>query len=85
MTATPALVVALAGTSFAALKVGSRQIVNNSVRGMDLPNNSVAGKDVRKGRTLFELTVGRRLQNGRRRFSAKAAAPSRLSPSEIQV
>jgi hypothetical protein len=44
-----ALFVALGGTSIAALRVGSKQIVNNSVRSKDLRNNDVRGKDIRRG------------------------------------
>jgi hypothetical protein len=44
-----ALFVALGGTSMAALKIGSAQIKNNSVRSTDLRNNDVRGKDIRKG------------------------------------
>jgi hypothetical protein len=54
-----ALVVALGGTSYAALRVGSKQIRNNSVRTADLRNNDVRGKDVRTG----SLTGGD-LKNG---------------------
>jgi hypothetical protein len=46
-----ALFVALGGGAFAALRVGSRQIADNSVRGKDIRNNSVRAKDV-KQRTL---------------------------------
>lgn len=42
-----ALFVALGGSSYAALKIGSRQIVNNGVRSVDIRNNDVRGKDVR--------------------------------------
>jgi hypothetical protein len=42
-----ALFVALGGSSFAVVKVGTRQIVNNSVSTKDLKNNDVRGKDVR--------------------------------------
>ncbi|HYH59317.1 MAG TPA: hypothetical protein VD790_08890 [Thermoleophilaceae bacterium] len=42
-----ALFVALGGTSYAALKVGSKQITNNSVRSKDLRNNDIRGADVR--------------------------------------
>jgi hypothetical protein len=43
-----ALFVALGGSSWAALRIGSGQIVNNSVRSKDLRNNDVRGKDVRR-------------------------------------
>jgi hypothetical protein len=42
-----ALFIALGGTGYAALKVGSRQIVNNSVRSKDLRNNDIRSKDIR--------------------------------------
>jgi hypothetical protein len=40
--------VALGGSSYAALSVGSDQIANNSVRSKDLRNNDVRGRDIRK-------------------------------------
>lgn len=46
--ATLALFVALGGSSYAALSVGSKQIANNSVRSKDLRNNDVRGRDIRK-------------------------------------
>jgi hypothetical protein len=42
-----ALFVALGGSSYAAVKVGSKQIVNNSVASGDIRNNSLTSKDVR--------------------------------------
>jgi hypothetical protein len=57
-----ALFVALGGTSFAVVKVGSRQIVNNSVATKDLKNNDVRGKDVRNntlaGADIAESKLG---------------------------
>jgi hypothetical protein len=47
-----ALFVALGGSSYAALRVGSRQIVNNSVRSNDIRNNNVRSIDVRNGSLL---------------------------------
>jgi hypothetical protein len=44
-----ALFVALGGTSYAALRVGSREIVNNSVRSADLRNDNVRGQDIHNG------------------------------------
>jgi hypothetical protein len=41
-----ALFVALGGSSYAAVKVGSKQIVNNSVASGDIRNNSLTTKDV---------------------------------------
>jgi len=47
LTALLALFVALGGSSYAALSVGSEQIANNSVRSEDLRNNDVRGRDIR--------------------------------------
>jgi hypothetical protein len=44
-----ALFVALGGSSYAALTVGSRQIADNSVRSKDLRNNNIRSRDVRNG------------------------------------
>jgi hypothetical protein len=63
VTATLALIVALGGTSYAALSVGSRQIVNNSVRSADLRDNSVQGTDIRN-RTLTGRDVARNRLGG---------------------
>ena len=46
-----ALVVSLGGTSYAALRVSSKQIVDNSVRSKDVKNNDLTGRDV-KNRSL---------------------------------
>ena len=48
-----ALFVALGGSSYAALRIGSKQIKNNSVRSGDLRNNDVSTKDIRN-RSLLE-------------------------------
>lgn len=50
--ATIAVFVALGGSSYAALRIGSSQIVNNSVRTQDLRNNDVRSTDVRNGTLL---------------------------------
>ena len=42
-----ALVVALAGTSYAAVQIGSAQIKNNSVKGKDVKDATLTGKDVK--------------------------------------
>jgi hypothetical protein len=47
--ATLALFVALGGSSYAALRIGSAQIVNNSVRSKDVRNGDLRGRDVRDG------------------------------------
>jgi len=58
-----ALFVALGGSSYAAIKVGTKQIANNSVRSTDLRNNNVRGKDVRKntltGADVAESKLGK--------------------------
>jgi hypothetical protein len=67
-----ALFVALGGSSYAALSVGSGQIANNSVRTQDLRNNTILSRDVRdnvllgrdihrdsvEGRNVNESTLG---------------------------
>jgi hypothetical protein len=45
--ATIAVFIALGGSSYAALRVGSKQIADNSVRSRDIRDNNVKGKDVR--------------------------------------
>jgi hypothetical protein len=47
--ATIAVFIALGGSSYAALHIGSRQIVNNSIRSKDIRNNNLRGKDIRIG------------------------------------
>ena len=42
-----ALFVALGGTSYAALRVGSKQIINNSIRSKDLRNGQVRTRDLK--------------------------------------
>lgn len=44
-----ALFVALGGSSYAALRVSSKQIVDNSVRSKDIRNGELRGIDVRNG------------------------------------
>ena len=60
--ATLALIVALGGTSYAALHIGSRQIVNNSVRSKDIRNGTIVGRDVRNralsGRDIEPGSIG---------------------------
>jgi hypothetical protein len=48
VTAALALFVALGGSSYAAIRVDSEQIVNNSVSSKDLLNNDLRGRDIRK-------------------------------------
>jgi len=49
--ATTALFIALGGTSYAVINIGSDDVVNNSLRSKDLRNNSVRSRDIRD-RTL---------------------------------
>ncbi|MCM3514882.1 hypothetical protein [Nocardioides sp. P86] len=44
-----ALVVAMGGTSYAAVKISSEDVVNNSLTGQDIKNDSVASIDVKNG------------------------------------
>jgi hypothetical protein len=47
VTATAALFVALGGSAYAVIRVGSDDVVNNSLRSADLRNNSVRSRDIR--------------------------------------
>jgi hypothetical protein len=44
-----ALFVALGGSSYAAIKIGSAEIADNSVRGRDIHKSTVRGTDIRDG------------------------------------
>jgi hypothetical protein len=44
-----ALMVALGGSSYAALRIGSGQVVDNSIRSKDIRNNDIRGGDIRNG------------------------------------
>ena len=78
--ATLALFVALGGSSYAALRVGSRDIVDNSVRGKDIRNRTITHKDVGRnalgGTNIKESRLGTVPRaNG---LTAKAAARLKL-------
>lgn len=47
VTATLALIIALGGTSYAALRVTGKNIVDGSIRSGDVRNNALRGKDIR--------------------------------------
>jgi hypothetical protein len=75
-----ALVIALGGGAYAALRIGSKQIVNNSVRSKDVRNRTLTGRDLAfdslGGRQIDEPRLGSvpRAANaqsleGRRRFN----------------
>jgi hypothetical protein len=44
-----ALFVALGGTSYAATKIGSKQIRNNSIRSVDIKNRAIKSRDIARG------------------------------------
>ena len=44
-----ALIVALSGTGYAATKITSKDVKNNSLTGADIKNNSLRGADIRNG------------------------------------
>jgi hypothetical protein len=73
-----ALFVALGGSSYAALKIGSPQIRNNSVLSADLHNNTVRGADVHRntltGDDIKESSL-RKVPAARVADSALAAEP----------
>ena len=58
-----ALFVALGGSSYAALRIGTKQIRNNSVRSVDIKNRTIRGKDIHR-RTVRGGNVARRTLSG---------------------
>lgn len=65
--ATLALFVALGGSSYAALRIGSRDIANNSLLSEDIRNNALTSRDIRDGRLTgrdlrIESVGGRRVR-----------------------
>lgn len=71
-----ALFVALSGSSYAAVKVGSAQIRNNSVRSVDLRNNDVRSSDIRNGTiTGQDVAKGSLLADDFRAGQLPAGAP----------
>jgi hypothetical protein len=61
--ATVAVFIALGGSSYAALKIDSGDIANNSVRGVDVRNRTLSDRDVKRnsltGRSIRESGLGR--------------------------
>jgi hypothetical protein len=55
--ATLALFIAVGGSSYAALRIGSREIRDNSVRSVDVRNNAITRRDVRN-RSLRARDLG---------------------------
>jgi hypothetical protein len=76
VTATLALFVALGGSSYAALRVGSREIADNSVRGRDVKNHSLTRQDL--ARNTLDGTVIRESRLGRVPRAATADTAQRL-------
>jgi hypothetical protein len=72
MVATVALFVALGGTSYAVLHVGSDDVIDNSLRSQDIRNNTLRSRDVRD-RTIRERDLRR---NGLRSEAIKESALS---------
>src|SRR5688572_9677082 len=73
--ATLALFVALGGTSYAVLRVGSAEVVDNSLRSRDIRNDTLRGRDLRDG-TLRARDMGRNsLGSGVIKESALGAVP----------
>jgi hypothetical protein len=63
VTATLALFIALGGSSYAALRVGSREIADNSIRSRDVRNHSLTRHDLARntldGSVIHESSLGR--------------------------
>src|SRR5918999_1361499 len=61
--ATVAVFIALGGSSYAALRIDSGDIANNSVRGVDVRNRTLSDRDVKRngltGRSIRESRLGR--------------------------
>ena len=66
-----ALFVALGGTSYAATRIGSKQIRNNSVRSVDIKNRTIKSKDIARG------VIGSTLQSTAAQ-AARDAGPSNV-------
>lgn len=64
VTATLALVIALGGTSYAVSRVGTNDVIDNSLRSRDVRNDSLRSKDVRnqtlRGRDVRQNALGER-------------------------
>jgi hypothetical protein len=76
VTATLALFIALGGSSYAALRVGSREIADNSVRSRDVKNHSLTRHDL--GSNTLDGSVIRESRLGRVPRAASADNAERL-------
>ena len=70
-----ALFVALGGTSYAATRIGSKQIKNNSVRGVDIKNRTIKSRDIARG------VIGSTLQSTAAQ-AVRDAGPSSVAASQ---
>ena len=83
VTATLALFIAIGGSSYAALSIRSRDIVNNTVRSADIRNNHVTSRDVRN-RTLRGRDVRRNALGGEQvRESRLGPVPNALNAERL--
>jgi hypothetical protein len=88
--ATLALFVALGGSSYAALRIGSKEVRNNSLRGEDVKNRSLTGRDV-LNRSLSGLDVGSNSLTGRQiKETSLGAVPNALrvggiAPQQLRI
>jgi hypothetical protein len=57
--ATIAVFIALGGSSYAATKIGSRQIADNSIRSKDIRNHTLLSKDFKRGQLKRGATGAR--------------------------
>lgn len=78
VTATLALVIALGGTSYAVSRVGTNDVIDNSLRSRDVRNDSLRSKDVRnqtlRGRDVRQNALGEREIRERSLAKVPAAA-----------
>ena len=89
VTATVALFVALGGTSYAVLHVGSDDIINNSLRSRDIRNDTVLSRDVRdrtiRARDVHRDSLGSRvIKESALTTVPRAATAERLGGSSEQ-
>jgi hypothetical protein len=86
VTATLALFIALGGSSYAALRVGSREIADNSVRSRDVKNHTLTRHDL--ARNTLDGTVIRESRLGRVPRAARADDAQRvggLAASDLKL
>jgi hypothetical protein len=86
VTATLALFIALGGSSYAALRIGSREIADNSIRSRDVRNHSLTRHDL--ARNTLDGTVIRESKLGRVPNAGSALNADRLgglAASDLKV